>query len=271
MLAISKTLIYGSVLLTFLFNPTETLFHARLNLEGSPPNCSGLREISVYCHLNLEISRYISIVIMLWAASGFLPRFAAIPAAYVMWSLSTSISVQEGGDQIAANLGLLMIPLSLSDERINHWMLPAKSSIKNYIASVTLISISMQAVFVYFDAAISKIKRPEWADGSAMYYWTRDTTLGQGGLIASFADIVTAQPLGTVAITWGTILLEVMLAVAVFVSQRMRYVIAYCAIAFHILILVYFGLFTFSCTMIGMICFYLLYDRIILRQREGVV
>lgn len=164
-----------------------------------------------------------------------------------------------------------MIPLFLSDERINHWKLPAKSSIKNYIASVTLISISMQAVFVYFDAAISKIKRPEWADGSAMYYWTRDTTLGQGGLIASFADIVTAQPLGTVAITWGTILLEVMLAVAVFVPQRMRYVIAYCAIAFHVLILVYFGLFTFSCTMIGMICFYLLYDRIILRQREGVV
>ncbi|MDO5750507.1 MAG: HTTM domain-containing protein [Rothia sp. (in: high G+C Gram-positive bacteria)] len=262
LIPLAKLFIFGSVFLTLVFNDTNTLFHARIDISGQPPQCYGIKNASIFCNINLEIARIISIFILLWAVSGLFPRYSCIPTAYITWSLSTSISVLEGGDQVASNLSILLVPLSIADRRKNIWIEEAKiNKIDKNIASITFINISLQAIIIYFDASMSKIKRPEWADGSAMYYWTRDTTLGQGGSIDILLKYITYFPLGTVMLTWGTILLELLLVVATVASQKFRHFIAYVGIIFHLCILAYFGLFTFSLIMIGLIITYLLYDK----------
>jgi len=54
--------------------------------------------------------RWVSILVLLVAASGWRPRYTAIPMWWVLFGNQASLTVVDGGDQISAVLALLLIP-----------------------------------------------------------------------------------------------------------------------------------------------------------------
>ncbi len=92
--------------------------------QASPPVCLGMARVGLWCAVpgaGGEAARLLSIAVLLVTASGWRPRLTAIPHWYVSWSLVANATIQDGGDQIATILTLLLIPVALTDPRRWHW------------------------------------------------------------------------------------------------------------------------------------------------------
>ncbi len=61
---------------------------------------------------------------------------------------------------------------------------------------------------------------PEWANGTALYYWSVNPLMGANELLQPVLLFLFSQPLIITLTTWGVILLEIALFVARFVSQN---------------------------------------------------
>src|SRR5688572_13087047 len=79
------------------------------------------RGISLFKLFGAAGGKAICIIFLLFSISGFLPQLSSILQAWAHISICNSIIVIEGGDQIAANLSLLLIPVCLFDPRLNQW------------------------------------------------------------------------------------------------------------------------------------------------------
>ena len=114
----------------------------------------------------------------------------------------------------------------------------------------------MQASWVYLDAGYSKLFTKQWRDGTAVYYYTSHYRLGAPGWLRHINEWVTLSQLVRVA-SWGTLLLELLLALCIFFPPRIKVKFILPAIAFHFLIVINFGLFTFFIAMTAMLLLYL--------------
>jgi len=123
-----------------------------------------------------------------------------------------------------------------------------------------LLSV-LQGFVLYFDAAISKVLVPEWADGTATYYWMRDLTFSPGGFRGDLVRWLTGSRLGVTLVTWGTLALEFALAAALVASLRYRRAIFFIGLLFHMTIAATYGLVTFMFSAAGQLTLYLHYDK----------
>ncbi|HZM78819.1 MAG TPA: sporulation-delaying protein SdpB family protein [Candidatus Limnocylindrales bacterium] len=262
-LGLARSLIALGTLGTLATSPATALMSPLAN-GVVPPICRGPGAAGIWCIApdNLAAGRWLSIAILLVVASGWRPRFTAIPHWYVSWSLIANATLQDGGDQITAILTLLLIPICVTDSRRWHWQAPVMSNTDpgtgHVVARVTLLLIQVQMAVLYLQASVAKLGVPEWADGTAMYYWSHHPTFGSAPWLRPFTDLITYSPVGVAVMTWGSIALEFSLAVAILLAPPARRILLVAGLVFHTLIALDMGLVSFGFAMCGGLLLYLL-------------
>lgn len=262
--AIGRSLVALSPLLTLLFNPTRVLFPPH-TLDHASRCESFINKIGLACVTPTpEVARLIGIAILLAVVVGWLPRWFAIPHAWVAISLHNSMAVVEGGDQIAGNLALLLIPVALLDGRRWHWRALGgenrgfgNTEPARMISNTMLGLVRLQLCIVYLHAAIGKLGVAEWLDGTAVYYWLANPMFNLSGIRGTVAMAVVETSAGTMLLTWGTIVLEFALAFGLIASVPMRRGLFWAGMSFHLGIAAFLGLATFGVSMAGALVLYL--------------
>lgn len=253
----ATTLIYLSLALSLLFtSPDLALNRSEASREQV---CSGPMALNAYCIAPFGLVRWVSVFVFTTVLVGFRSWTLLFAAVFMAWSFSSYNVLLEGGDQIAGNLSLLLLPYLMvaSNAGDARRVSPGVSQIAT---DVSLWAIRFQAVAIYGQAAIDKIRRPEWYDGTAMYYWARGSTLQQGEPWFSLMQTATSVQIFTNALTWGVIVLELCLALAILMTRRVRTVLFFLGILFHLGIAVYYGLVTFSIAAAAVLTVSLLFD-----------
>lgn len=262
--ALGRSLLALSPLLTLVFNPANVLFAP--NAEWEAPKCGGwIAEVGLFCASpSLELARVVGILVLALVVIGWRPRWTAIPHAWVVLSMQNSMTLTEGGDQIAGNLALLLLPIALADGRRWHWS-PAVGSdgggqggeTSRMVANTTMVLVRLQVAVIYLHAAAGKLAVSEWLDGTAVYYWMLDPQFGPDGVREFVLTAFTATAWGVTAVTWGAIVIEFTLAAGLVAGAPMRKVLFWVGILFHLGIAVALGLATFGVTMAGALVLFL--------------
>lgn len=267
--SLAKTIIYFSLSLTLFLNESSTLFGS-LYLIGPGPHCSGASSISVFCLVDenaIDLMMKVSAVLVIIAATGYFPRYTGLLAAYISFSLGTTLSLIEGGEQVSFIILLLLLPHTLLDRRRNHFHSLKDSNDWAYTAArVSVISAQIQIAVVYFFAAIGKMQSADWKNGSAIYYWVRHVDFAPADWLMSLVAKVSSYGLLVQVITWGAILLELALAFSIFWLSPAKKLLLITGVIFHVSIAFIHGIPSFSITMIG--CLVLLLGASIVAMRS---
>ena len=246
---------------TLLLNSHNTLFdRALFGTTRTQAFIDNFNLFYLFGYDNLIWAKWLCIIILLLVMSGYLIKLTGILHWWVAFSFQHSASILDGGDQITMILTLLLIPITLLDDRKNHWYNTSKwnNPFANFTGNVIVeFLIPLQMAVIYLHAAVEKLyKVPEWRDGSAVYYFFKDNLFGYPAWMDPIFDFLFAYPLTMSAFTWGTIFLELVLFGGVFMAYKSRKWLLPLGIAFHLLIIFVFGLVSFFCAMTGGLVIY---------------
>jgi len=264
-LGLARSLLALSTLLTQLFTPVGALF---LRTDANPlgPTCDGfVRRATFYCLGGsaewVDAAVVMSIVALAVVASGVLPRFTAIPHWYLSWSAATGFGLVDGGDHINAMLTAILVPIVLCDRRRTHWQqdrdYDRRSIVPKAVAHVGLLVAAIQMAVLYLIASLSKVNVAEWADGTALWYWLSDPSFGMDAGVFSFFAPVLSNIAVLAALTYTMMALEITGALALVFPRRARHVVFVLLIAFHTVIAIVMGLWTFGLSMAAGLLLYL--------------
>lgn len=114
---ICRILLALSLLLTFLFNSPYVLFGKYLHGAYSFDSYTLFYLFSS----NLQFAVYLSIFVLVLVILGVYPRIISVLHWYITFSFIVASDVTYGGDHIASNITLLLIPLSFYQNRVNHY------------------------------------------------------------------------------------------------------------------------------------------------------
>lgn len=260
---LARTLLAVGTILTLFFNEPEVLFRPGSGI-ATYPICQGAGIAGIFCLASphLEIARWLAIVILLVVASGWRPRYTAIFHWWIAISLQTSAITLDGGDQVTTVLTFLLLPIALTDKRTWHWQedkteenLTARNISRSLAALSASFAIRVQVAIIYFHAATAKLSLDEWVDGTILYYWLTDSVVGLPEWLRFITPIFTS-PL-VVVFTWGSLLLEILLFMALGMPKhRWKYLLV-AGITFHAGIALMMGLISFGFAMTAALVLYL--------------
>jgi len=262
---LGRSLIALSVLLTLLINDVSTLFRPILGVDDIPM-CNGLSgKISLFCLLsnNLELARWISIIILFVVTIGWRPRIMGVLHWWINYSLISSAPLVDGGEHAATVISFLLIPITLTDSRLWHWDTAenvdgsAKYRYKNLVASIFYDLIRIQVAVIYLHSAVGKCSVLEWQNGTALYYWFTDPMFGMANWLKPIVLPLLQNPLSLTIINWWVIILEFLLFAGLFMSKSNRGTVLFLGILFHVLIGFVHGLVSFALIMIGALILFL--------------
>ncbi|MGQ0830918.1 MAG: sporulation-delaying protein SdpB family protein [Microthrixaceae bacterium] len=259
-IGIARSALAASTLVTLFVHDPQTIFASRAVREAAV--CHDLQRLSPLCIApSVGLARWISILVLVAVAVGYRPRITAIPHWLVASGFFMGARVSDGGDQLAANLALLLLPICLTDRRRWHWSslveAPSSRPVASTVAWSAWHAVRLQMAALYLHAAIGKMGVAEWADGSALYYWfahpdfglpswTRDSVLGilrHNGVVA--------------ALTWSSIALELLLALGLLLPRWTWKPLLIGGMSFHAFIGLLLGLPSFSVVMFAGLWLYL--------------
>lgn len=256
----ARSLLALSSLLVLLFNDTTTLLtFTRFNIT-----CDFVTVPTAFCVSNengipLEVVRYIFIIILAIIASGWRPRFTGIIHWYIAYSLQSTALTLDGGEQINTVLTFLLIPLTLLDGRKNHFYVLKRNPdllYTKYISFLFMMTVKFQVFLIYANAAVQRLKNPEWADGTALYYFFTDPVFGLPDYQLSILEPILNSQL-IIPITWSVTVFELFLAACIITSFKFKKIGLYLGILFHVGIMLTLGLITFGTVMIAALVLYL--------------
>lgn len=253
--ALARTLVAGSGLVTLAANRPETLL-APTGWDASGPFCSGVTRLSLWCVVPTPTPLWAwlaAIVVLAVAASGWRPRCTALPIWWVLFSDQASMTTVDGGDQVAAVLALLLVPLALLDGRRWHWRgaLALGAGWRLEVAGWTLLVLRIQVGFIYLQACLAKLGVAEWLDGTAISYWMRHPSFGPPEPLHAVTDVLFRSGLAVTAVSWGTLVLEFFLGVSLLITPRVRPALLVAGVGLHLGIAVTMGLWSFAIVMWG--------------------
>lgn len=263
---LARSLLAFGTLLTLLFNDTELLFRP---LGGEPQGNFGREGVFSWSLFflvptgYLEVARWVSVCCLLLVVSGWRPRFTAILHWWVSFSLAAAAVLVDGGDHVAAVLTLLLLPVALTDGRKWHWLPPRDTHasraflVSSQIALSALLVCRLQVALIYFHAAVGKMAVPQWANGTAVYYWFTHPTFGAPAWLEPYLLPLITSSVGVTALTWGTIIFELALFLAFASDKRWWPYLLGVGVIFHFGILIVHGLVTFFFSMAGALILYL--------------
>ncbi|MEK7283973.1 MAG: sporulation-delaying protein SdpB family protein [Acidobacteriota bacterium] len=262
---VARTVLALGTLINLACHDVNVLFRP-LGVElGEAAGDIRLVRLSLFSILSgerLELARWLGILILLVVASGWRPRLTGPLHWWVTFSFATSCVVVEGGDQVAANLTLLLLPVTLTDPRRSHWSAPpAIAGPRQAIAALTARSALMvariQVGAIYFVACVSKLGVEEWTNGTALYYWFLHPVFGLSGWRRTLMMPLLTHPTTIVFLTWGSLALEALLFMGLLIDRRHRPALLVAGLFFHAGIALVHGLVTFCLAMTAALVLYL--------------
>jgi len=186
-LGLARSLLAMGTLFTLLFNSTDFLIDTRLVNSVSP-----LQNLNLFFLLadHFLLAKIISIVVLLLVISGYYPFVTGVLHWFVTYSFFKSCVMIDGGDHVSAILTLLLMPITLTDKRKNHWQenVCEVDSLKALISKTAFTLIKIQICAIYFHAFVGKIPVAEWLNGTATYYWLTHEYFGINGALRPVYD-----------------------------------------------------------------------------------
>lgn len=259
---LSRSLFAIVTLSSLLFNNIQSLFSPfTYKKKEVLDSFSNINLFHIFGYEGLFISKIIAIVILIICVIGYLPRIFGILQWWVSFSFFNACTIVEGGDQITNNILLLLIPITLMDNRKFHWERGNKENnlYKNFICFVVFTIINIQICILYLQAGIEKLyKVDEWIDGTAIYYWLNSNLFGLTDFFKTILFPIINNQYLLFIINWGVIIFELIMAGAIFMNYKNKKKLIFFAISFHFLIAVFFGLISFFFAMVGVAILYLL-------------
>lgn len=257
-LTIARTFLFLGTGLTLCLAPAWAVFTPS-NGDGRTVHCDGVSAISVFClagNLPLELVTTMSGALLLAFATGLAPWATALPGAWILLSVPLSGTLIDGGDQLAGILGVLLLPVNLTDRRWNPW---ATSVMRITVRPTTVLIATMswwlaraQIVVVYLEACIGKVAISDWSNGTALYAWERHPNFGAPGWAQPLVYWLTSQPVLTAILTFAVMATEFAVAISLVLPRVFRIGVLYpTAAAMHLGIIVFMGVSSFSMVMIA--------------------
>lgn len=258
--ALSRSFVALGTLITLVCNSSETLFYFESLPEDRYPHLI-LSNFSLFSLVDPFIGQIISIGVLIIVISGFLPRLTGILHFWITLSFYLACPIIDGGDQLSVILSFLFIPLTLFDNRINHWTkyhFDENAYLKNIFVSSTMIIVQIQMAFLYFHATIAKLRVEEWLDGTALFYWFGHPLYGMPEYLYDCTYFLFSNKYIIPIITWSILILEYVLSVSFLFKDRNKQRVFKVALLFHIGIVIIHGLISFFFAMLGGLVLYLL-------------
>lgn len=225
--------------------------------QAQSPICSSVGRVSIFCldpSPNKLIARVALMVILGLVVAGVVPAVTSFLHLWASFSIASSVALPDGGDQVAVIATFLIAFITLGDIRLCAWTSsPPKRgpAVLAGVGGAAIFILRLQIAFIYLQSGLSKLGVEDWLNGSALYYVVRDPSFGATGPIGEVLRAMTAVPLGTALLTWGTISLETAAGVLVLSRPRRRQGALVLVVALHVGILLAIGLWSFAIIMIG--------------------
>ena len=254
---LARTLLACGTLATLAASPTETLFRPAAGIPISPI-CESVIRFSVFCVLPrpfLGLAQAVAVGVLFVVVTGWRPRVTALPHWWISWSVAASITLPDGGDQVAVVLSLILLPVALTDPRVWHWSRPSPVARSFPGAALAVLALSalvvarLQVAGIYLHSSLAKVGVEEWRDGTAMYYWLQQPGFAPTPLLREPLLAIAETPVGAALMTWGPIVLEVTLGLSILMAARARRVLLVLGITFHLAIAAMMGLVSFGFSM----------------------
>lgn len=256
---LSRSILAIGTLLTLLFNSNYTLFGYEItHFENY------IYDFNFFYLLknHLFLAKIISIIILLFVLSGYYPRITGFLHWYITYSFFLSCDVIDGGDHIGSNITLLLLPITLVDNRKNHWLKEDnnKNFIQIFTRNVFFLLISIQVCVIYLHAFVGKLFVEEWVNGTAVYYWFTHNHFGVSPSLLPFTKEIFSNNIVVTLVTWGTLVLEFFLAACILLDKKdnKRFLFLLLGITFHLNIIFIHGLVSFFFTMTSALIIYLI-------------
>ncbi|MFC0187224.1 sporulation-delaying protein SdpB family protein [Fictibacillus aquaticus] len=259
---LARSIIAFSSMLTLIVNKPELLFKPSSASTNFPICETGY---SAFCfaqndYFYLNIIRWVCVLILALVVIGWRPRVTGILHWYVAYSMQASLVVIDGGEQAASVIAFLLIPVTLTDSRKWHWQIsedrfnPGIHS--KIIAYLSFFFIRLQVAIIYFHSTVAKLKNKEWIDGTAVYYYSREKTVGFNAFFDDITHSILASPMVVIP-TWGTLLVQIVIFCALFAPKKYWKTIFIVAVTMHEIFALMLGLISFSIIMGGILILYL--------------
>jgi len=268
-LGFARSLLAFGLLITLITNPISNFFYTDLN--GNPLSPVLLQESFVnkinffllWGYEDVLYMKIFAIIILLTVISGYFIRITSILHWWVTWSFMLFSSAIDGGDQIASNLSLLLIPICILDSRNNHWISndikdDSNDLYKKVNAYFFILLIRLQMAIIYFHAAVGKFSVQEWAEGTAVYYWFNNSIFGMPNYLHPLLDPILHNQYGVLFVTHGVMIFELLLFSCLTMATSKRKYLFVPAIIFHFSIIIIHGIFSFFFSMAAGLTIYLL-------------
>ena len=256
---VARTTLALATSLTLLADSGERLFEPLVIADRGIFDRSAIVGASLFylARNHLVAAKLVALLVLLLVVIGWRPRLTAIPHWYVSFSFFASASLADGGDLVASTLTLLLVPIALTDDRVWHWRGTGDGRALAAVAAQTgWLLVRVQVAVIYLFAAVLKFRTDEWSNGTALYYFWRDGTFGTSGVLRSLTDLI-GRTVAVVPLSWSVLVVELLLAAALFAPLRFRTRLLPVAILFHAGIAVFHGLPTFALTMSAALVLYL--------------
>ena len=252
---LARTILAAGTALTLASNRSDVLFAngARGCFGESDLATSPIYFMSMFClPMDVEVARWLAVGLLLLVASGWMPCATGVLHWWIAASFMISSVVPDGGDHLTGTLTLILIPMTVTDRRRWHWQAPPEErpthawQARVLLAFSVLVVLRIQMAGVYLHAFTGKTGVEEWVDGTAAYYWFMDHNFGPPGMLQAALRPVLENAVSVVALTWGSLLVEILLVLGIAASQRVRLWLFWMGLTFHGLIAVVIGLWSFS-------------------------
>lgn len=262
----ARSLFALGTLLTLLFNEVGILFRPALGIPDVPI-CQGVAgRISLFCLLssNLFLAKCLAASILVVVISGWRPRFTGVLHWWISFSFMNSAILVDGGDQVTGVLTLLLIPVTLLDNRKWHWSnsfvddsITHKEACRRIIANSTYKIIRLQVAVIYLHAAVAKTYVPEWQNGTALFYWFTDPMFGLSETRKSVVMSLLTNHISVSLLTWSIVVLEFLLFAGLIADKKYWAILFRLGLIFHIGIAVVHGLISFFIAMTAALILFL--------------
>jgi antimicrobial peptide system SdpB family protein len=263
---VARSLLALSTALTLTLSSPNALFRPAVGIDQVPV-CEVVHGAGLFCvatrhGMSLDLTRVLAILALLVVASGWRPRLTGVLHWWIAWSFDANALTLDGGDQVAAVLTLILLPITLTDPRAWHWSAPPERrpglahDTLRIIALVALTCARVQVAGIYFHAAVAKFAVTEWADGTVLWYWLLDPSLGAPGWLTPVLRPLLASA-AVAPLTWSVLALESLLASALILPKSRWAPLLAGGIALHAGIIVLHGLVSFALAMFAALVLYL--------------
>ncbi|WP_433260502.1 hypothetical protein ACQPZF_24300 [Actinosynnema sp. CS-041913] len=233
---------------------------ADLFIGGVDPRCDGVRAIGLWCLTGgsgqgAQVARVVAVVVLGVVLSGLSPRWTCVPHWYVAFSFAAGLPPVDGGDEIAQVTTLLLIPLCLGDDRVWQWSAvrgPLPAPLRG-VALAGLCTIRAQICVIYLSASVSKLRDPQWRQGTGLHLVMHDPDHGLSSSVRDALGPVLGSYWLIATATWAVIVVQLAIAVAVLGGRSARRVALVLGVGLHGTIAVMMNLPAFGLVVIGLL------------------